>query len=152
VKAIEAMKAAGLRDLETFSPVPVHEIEEALEQRPSPVRIFTLVGGLLGLVTGWTLTIGAALHYPLIVGGKPIVSLPPFVIVSYILTILFGAVATILGLLIFGRLPRFRRDPVYDPRFSGDHYGLAVACDRDRVTQVEQELKSSGAIETRTVE
>ncbi len=150
VAAIEAAKAAGYSDLEAFSPVPGHAIEEALGQPPSPVRIFSLVGGLTGLAAGWALTIGAALHYPLIVGGKPIVSLPPFLIVAYILTILFGALATVAGLLLFARLPRFRRDPLYDPRFSGDHYGLAVGCEESKAEEVQATLKSNGAIEIRT--
>lgn len=149
--AVADLKASGFSDLETYSPVPVPAIEKALGRRPSPVRVFTLVGGLTGLTAGWVLTIGSALHYPLIVGGKPIVSLPPFLIVAYILTILFGALATIGGMLIFSRLPSPRRDPGYDPRFSGEHYGLAVSCSPEQIERVREILGQANPVETRTV-
>ena len=72
ILAIEQLKKAGYRELQALSPVPHHAIDQALDKPTSPVRVFTLVGCLLGSVIGFTLTIAASLHYPLIVGGKPI--------------------------------------------------------------------------------
>src|SRR5512141_422903 len=88
VLAIEQLKKAGYRELQALSPIPHHAIDEALDKPTSPVRVFTLVGCLLGCITGFTLTIAATLHYPLIVGGKPIISIPPFLVIVFELIIL----------------------------------------------------------------
>ena len=46
--AVRALRARGHRDLTVYTASPNHEIEEALEHRVSPVRLFTLIGGLTG--------------------------------------------------------------------------------------------------------
>ena len=48
VDAIGRLHAAGHTDFTVYSPIPRHEIEDALSQRVSPVRMFTLVGGISG--------------------------------------------------------------------------------------------------------
>ena len=124
--AIRALRDSGHREITLFSPVPRHEIDEALEGGRSPVRFFTLGGGILGGLTGFVLTITTSLHYPLITGGKPIISIPPFLIIVFELMILFGALGTILGMLLNIQLPRLTLEPGYDPRFSVDRFGLRL--------------------------
>ena len=99
VEAIERLKAQGYRDMTVYSPVPVHEIEDAVERdRPvSKVRLFTLIGGLTGTATGFFLTIWSALKWGLITGGKPVVSIPPFVVIAFELTILLGGLSILSG-------------------------------------------------------
>jgi hypothetical protein len=113
------------------------------------VRVFTLVGALVGFCTGWALTIGSALHYPLIVGGKPIVSIPPFGVLAYILTILFGALATMVGFLINARLPQLRLTPEYDERLSSDHYGIQIFGTDSDLVRFEKVMKKIGAVDVR---
>jgi len=149
IEAIRRVKELGYRDVTAVSPVPCHEIEEALEKGPSPVRFFTLGGGFLGAMTGFVLTTATSLHYPLITGGKPLVSIPPFLVIVFELAILFGALGTILGMLFNIRLPRFRLEPGYDPRFSEDRFGLWVRCSEGHSDQVQRVLRACGAEEVR---
>lgn len=154
LEAIRRLKDLGYRDLTAFSPVPHHEIEEVLEKPRSPVRYFTLGGGFLGAVTGFGLATLTSLNYPIIAGGimtggKPIVSIPPFLIMAFELAILFGSLSTILGMLLNIRLPRPRVEPGYDPRFSVDRFGLWVRCPADRSGAVEEVLQACGAEEIR---
>ena len=142
---IHELKKAGHGNFLVYAPVPHHDIEQALHRPKSPVRVFTLVGALTGFCTGWALTIGSAMHYPLIVGGKPIISIPPFGVLAYILTILFGALATMIGFLINARLPQLRLAAVYDERLSSDHYGIQVFCDEGKIKEFERLLKGCGA-------
>lgn len=146
-RAIRALRSSGYRQFTVFSPVPRHEIEEALHGGRSPVRFFTLGGGILGGITGFVLTIWTSLHYPLITGGKPIISIPPYLIIVFELTILFGALGTILGMLLNIQLPRLSLEPGYDPRFSVDRFGVWLRCSQDDVEAVEEILRSSGAEE-----
>lgn len=149
VRALQDLRAKGYHDLSVYSPLPVHEIQEVMERgrRLSPVRLFTLVGGLTGLVSGFLLTIWSSLRWNLVVGGKPIVSIPPFVVIAFELTILFGGVATVIGLLALARIPRNRPSPSFDPRFTNDRFGVAVHCGADRTLSVREILRAAGAEE-----
>jgi len=151
VKALEELRAKGYHDLEVYTPAPVHEIEDVMERgRPvSRVRLFTLIGGLTGTASGFILTIWSAMQWGLVTGGKPIASIPPFVVIAFELTILFGGLSTVLGMLLLGRLPRLWPSPAYDPRFSNDRFGVAVRCAPGRGPSVTAILRASGAEEVR---
>jgi hypothetical protein len=150
VSAVKALR--GAHEIRTISPVPLHQVDELLETRPSPVRRFTLAGGLVGFAAGWALTIGSAEHYPLIVGGKPLVSLTPFAVIAYICTILFGALFTVLGMLLNARLPRIQVGRGYDPRLTGNRFGLQVICGQDEIEDTKRKLLTLGAEEVMYVE
>jgi ActD protein len=152
VDAIERLKAGGYRDLTVWAPVPVHEILDTLEvERPlSRVRLFTLLGGLSGTALGFFLTIYSALRFGQVTGGKPIVSIPPYVVIAFELTILLGGLATLLGMLLLGRIPRFRPSVAYDPRFTRDKFGIAVTCTPGQLQPVRDILTATGAEEVRS--
>lgn len=153
VHAIRELRARGFRALATYSPVPLPEFEEALTGHglpKSPVRLFTLVGGLIGTASGFALTIWSSLKWNLVTGGKPVVSIPPFVVIAFELTILLGGLCTLLGLLVTARLPRLRGSPRYDPRFSADRFGVEVTCGSDQVATAKAILRDAGAEEVRT--
>lgn len=151
VKALEELRAKGYHDLTVYTPVPVHEIEDVLERdRPvSRVRLFTLIGGLTGTISGFLLTMWSSLKWDLIVGGKAPASVPPYVVIAFELTILFGGLATLIGLVTLAGLPRFRPSPWFDPRFTNDRFGVAVHCAPERSVSVREILQRAGAEEVR---
>ena len=150
VKAIEDLQAAGMTDLETYSPLPQHELEHALHRPKSPVRLFTLVGGLTGAAAGFALAIWTSLDWPLITGGKPIVSLPAFVVIAFEMTILFGALSTVLGLIINARLGPPAKDLAYDPRFSAGSFGVLVDAPAGQGDEARRILEAAGAEEVQS--
>jgi type IV secretory pathway TrbD component len=149
VESIERLRAAGLTDIVVFTPVPRHELEHALHVDQSPVRVFTLVGGLTGAATGFALTTWTSLDWPLVTGGKPIIALPAYVIIAFELTILFGALATVLGLFVNAWLPRARARVVYDESFSVGHFGVYVVPPADRFRDAVEVFRACGALEIR---
>jgi len=154
VRALEELKAKGYHDLTVYTPVPVHEIEDVVERdRPvSRVRLFTLLGGLTGLASGWIITAWSSLKWGIVVGGKPAMGLPvspPFIIIMFELMILFGGIGTLIGMVTLGRLPRFRPSASYDPRFTNDRFGVAVHCAAERAASVREILRAAGAEEVR---
>jgi len=151
LQAIRDLRAKGFSDLTVYTPVPVEEIEHEVEKvRPlSAVRLFTLIGALTGTASGFFLTIWSSLKWELITGGKAPVSIPPFVIIAFELTILFGGLATALAILVLGQLPKLKLSATYDPRFSVDRFGVAVACAPDKVDSVQSVLSAAGAEEVR---
>jgi hypothetical protein len=158
VRALEDLRARGYHDLTVYTPLPVHEIEEVLERdRPvSRVRLFTLIGGLTGIASAFILTIWSSLVWGQVTGGKYLQlgpggiigsSLPPFFIIAFEMMVLFGGLATVIGMIVLGRLPRFRQSPTFDPRFTNDRFGVAVHCAPERAGSVHELLRVAGAEE-----
>lgn len=148
VDAILNLKAAGLKRIVTFSPMPSHDLEHAMEPPQSPIRMFTLIGGLTGAATGFALPTLTSLDWPLVTGGKPIISIPPMIIIAFELTILFAALSTIAGLFINARLPRARANVIYDPSFSAGHFGVFVSAN-GKAQQARDILQNAGAVSVR---
>ena len=143
VEAIHALRKAGHSEITAFTPYPEHHIEEALGWRQSPVRVWTLVGGLTGAATGFAFTVWTSMDWPLVTGGKPMLSIPAYVVIAFELTILFGALATVIG------LPWTKPLVVYDPEFSAGRFGLWVAADEGRLDEVRSILQRSEPAEMR---
>lgn len=151
---IERFKQAGITGYTVLSPVPRHEILDIIyEGRPSPVRWWTLTGALAGLTIGLLLPSLTHAQWPMInPGGKPVVSLPPFFIIMFECTILFGGLFTLAGMIMHAGLPGFFMDKsLQDPRYSDDKFGIVFAGapeqDVERITTV---LEKSGAVEVTT--
>ena len=106
-RAAEQVRDAGFRNWDVISPCPLHGLDQAMGLKRSIVPRISLAGGITGFCTGmsliwWT----GAYDYKLTVGGKPLFS-PMFAFpVSYELTILFTAFATIIGMFVVNGLPR----------------------------------------------
>ena len=105
--AAKQVRDAGYKNWDVISPCPLHGLDSAMGLKRSIVPRISLAGGITGLITGMTMIwwTGAS-DYPLTVGGKPLFS-PMFAFpVSYELTILFTAFATIIGMFVVNGLPR----------------------------------------------
>ncbi len=104
--AAEQVRDAGYRNWDCITPLPIHGLDKAMGVKRSIVPRISLAGGITGFCTGmsmiwWT----GAYDYKLIVGGKPLFS-PMFAFpISYELTILFTAFATIGGMFFLNGLP-----------------------------------------------
>jgi ActD protein len=148
VRAIESVRRAGFPSPRVFSPFPSVHVLEALGLGRSPVRLWVLLGGISGAVSGFALTIGlSAAWYPHVTGGMPIVSVPPFVIIAFEMMILFGALAGTLGFLLHGGFPQLEASSGYNPRFTDDRFGVVVSCAGGRVPEAEGLLAKAGAEE-----
>lgn len=151
VDAIRQLRAKGFSNLTVYSPVPVEEIEEEMEHgRPlSKVRQFSIAGALTGTATAFFLTIWSSMKWELVTGGKHPVSIPPFIIIAFELSILLCGLATLLAVLVLGKLPKVKPSPTYDPRFTVDRFGVAVSCPPDSANAVGTLLTAAGAEEVR---
>lgn len=148
VEAIRALRAQGRKDFTVYSAAPNHELEEALGHPVSPVRLFTLLGGLTGCTAGFAMTIWMSLDWPLLVGGKPIAAIPPYVVIAFELTILMGALSTVAGVLLLS-LTKPTRGLMFDPSYTDDRIGIFVPAPSDQAGAVEQLLRTAGAVEVR---
>ena len=147
--AIHALRTGKYGDLTVYTPTPRHEIEHALGDPPSPVRRFTLIGGLLGVTFGYWIAIWVSDYWPLVVGGKPIASWVPYTIIGFEVMVLVGALSTVAGMFINSRIPKLTMTVGYDPRFSHGDYGVWVECEPANASKVESVLREHGAVEVR---
>jgi hypothetical protein len=141
VDSIHALKRAGYERITAYAPLPEHHLEQAMGYEQSSVRVFTLVGALTGTATGFAFTAWTSMDWPLVTGGKPILSMPAYVVIAFELTILFGALATVIGLFLNARLPKTKAQVVYDPEFSSGRFGLYVAAEEGELAEVRKILE-----------
>lgn len=146
-KAIERLRAAGHTDLQVFSPIPAPDLEEAMGITSSPVRLWALIGGMAGFTAAILLTTGTSLAYPLVTQGKPLVSIPPFIVVMFELTILFTGIFALIAMLVHARRPTLRLSPHYRPAFSVDRYGIFVAVPAERRDEARELVGDTGPLE-----
>ena len=125
VAAIHQARAAGFRRMEAYTPFPVEEVVEALDQPPTVLPWLVFIGGLTGCVGGFFMQWYAAVYsYPVVVAGKPLFSWPMFIPITFELTILCASLTAVLGMLALNGLPM-----PYHPLFNVPSFALAT---RDR--------------------
>lgn len=144
--SIRSLRGKGHTDLVVYTPTPRHEIADAMEDKPSPVRRFTLLGALIGCTFGYVFASYTSLDWILPTSGKAIVSPQAFTVIAFELTILLGSICTIIGIIIFARLFRKRNLP-YDERFTDDKFGIFLPCPQSEYEEMARILRDHGAEE-----
>jgi hypothetical protein len=144
VSAIEALRESPWKLDRVHTPFPSHKISEALMGKKSRVGYFTLMGGIIGFFTGFALATYTAVQWNIIVSGKPVVAWIPFLIVGFEFTILFAVFGNVVGLLTQARLPEFDTLKAYDPRFSGEYFGIVATCDEGDEQKLKDFLTNMG--------
>ena len=105
--AAQALNDKGFKAVETWSPFPIHGMDDAMGLTGSKVPWITLAGGLTGLTIGLTLQWWTgAVDYPLVIGGKPLFAWQFGLPVTFELSILLSAFGTVFGMFGLNLLPR----------------------------------------------
>lgn len=148
IEAARKLKAAGYT-VHAMTPTLYPELQAIADPGPSAVRWVTLLGALLGITGGATLAIWTSLDWPLITGGKEIVSLAPYLVVTFESMVLIGAIFNLAAMLFFGGLPGWMKAEGYDRRFSEDRIGLWVPVDPAGAEKAATVMRDEGAEEAR---
>ncbi len=147
--SIKELRSKGFESIQVFTPCPNHEIEDALDtgKEPSKVKYFTFCGAILGALVGASFTVLTSMDWPIVTSAKPIVSIPPYMIIIFECMILIGGLSTFLGLIINSRLRKNVAPHLYDERFSNDKFGILVNCSSENLEEVESILNKNGSEE-----
>ncbi len=150
--------AAGYRRINAYSPFPIEELSEAIGYHRDYVALCVLICGILGAVGGFALQYWTgAIAYPINVGGRPLLSIPAFIPITFECTILLAAFGAFLGNLMMNRLPQ-PYHPVFNvpgfARASQDRFFVCVKADDPKFNPAETRafLASLGAKEVSDVE
>jgi hypothetical protein len=107
VAATRRATEAGFRELDAYSPFPIEDLSEALRLKSSKLPYAVLVGGITGGVLGFLMQVFAqAIDYPLNIGGRPLISWPAYIPITFELTILLAAFGGVIGLFVVTRFPQ----------------------------------------------
>ena len=152
IAAAQQLKASGFEDLSLMSPIPIYEAQKVLGMDKSPVRHFSLIGAIVGGLSGFAMAVACALVFILPTGGRAIIAIPPFLIISYEMTILIGVLATLLGFHMCSGLPAWRDKP-YCVESNIDRFSLVVGFGPDDDPQIaEKIIRDAGAEKVTQVE
>ncbi len=148
LEAVTKMKAAGYRQIDAYSPFPIHGMTDALDCHDPKVPWLIFIMGIAGTFAGYSLEYMTStpvldhlprfirllpgvneMSYPMNIGGRPFHSWPNFIPVAFETTILFAALGAVVGMLLLNGLPR-PHHPIFNaPRFelaSQDKFILCV--------------------------
>jgi hypothetical protein len=118
VAAAQRAHGAGYRRMDGYTPFPVEGLAEAVGFHKTRLPLLVLIGGLTGLIGGLGMQVYlSSVAYPLNVGGRPLVSIPYFIPVTFELTILLAALTAVFGMLALNGLPMPYHPVFNDPRF-----------------------------------
>ncbi|MBI2059232.1 MAG: DUF3341 domain-containing protein [Nitrospirae bacterium] len=141
--AIRELKKAGYREMLCQSPIPYEDIQMELKPKSARVWFFSGLGAAFGILFGLTLVLGTFFLANIMTGGKPIMSIPPALVIAYECANLFGFIGTFTGLVLLTRRWR-RKVSFYEERASEDKLVLFVECPDGHLTQVQNHLKKAG--------
>ena len=120
--AAHRVRGAGYRNVDAYSPFPIHGMDEALALPKSWIPLLVLIGALAGTALGFGLEYWVSvIDYPVLVGGKPYNSWPAFIPVAYETTILLGGLTAAISMLAINGLPL-----PYHPVFNVERFTLAM--------------------------
>jgi hypothetical protein len=147
--AMDGLKEAGFElgtfDVLTGTPYPEGAFGEHVPQH----RLFRFpaFGAIIGFTLSVFLTSVTQLAYPMVTGGKPILSVFAMLIIMYEMTMLAGVIATVIGIIFESRLPNMKPG-IYDTRITEGWIGVVITFDDDsKVADAESVLNKAGALE-----
>jgi hypothetical protein len=158
LRAAEKVQSAGFRRWDVFTPFPISGLDEVMGHNNSPVGRFAFVAAAGAfLLTFGLIWFGNTLDYPLIVGGKPMFSVPVVLVSAFIMLILGGAIGALAGLFVLAPLPRLHHPLLGNARFahaSRDKFFIVIGANDPKFSMIEtrQLLESIGGAPIEIVE
>ena len=120
--AAQEVSKNGYKSFDTYSPFPIHGMDDAMNLKPSILGWIVLVGGSIGLIGGFSMQTFMSLDYKLIISGKPFASYPAFIPVTFELMVLISAFAAVFGMFALNKLPQH-----YHPVFKSQNFKKATS-------------------------
>ncbi len=122
VSAARRTREAGFKKFDAYTPYPIHELDGAMDLHDNRVSKFTLIAGLLGCIGGFSLCSWvSAVALPLNIAGRPMISVPMFIPITFECTILLGGLTAAISMIVMNGLPS-----PYHPVFNVDRFAGAA--------------------------
>ena len=148
--AIKSLQEGGVKIHEVFSPYAIHGLENVLGYKlsrlPKAAFLFGLTGTTLALSM---LYLMMGYDWPMIIGGKNFTSVPPFIPVTFELTVLLAAFGMVFTFFVASDLKPWGKPKIFDIRITLDKFAIAIDLDKNTKSQIEIDaiLNGTGASE-----
>ncbi len=143
--AAKNLRSSGFDNISLLSPVPLEEAQEVLGLGKSPVRRYSLAGAIIGAISGFAMAAGTALVFILPTGGRAIITVPPFLIITYEMTILLGVLFTLIGFHFVSGLPAWRDRPYLSSAGTDKFVVVVEGADGEQAARAETIIRDAGA-------
>lgn len=150
IHAVEKVRGKGVKIHEVYSPFPVHGLDEALGYKKTRLPIAAFMFGMTGTSLALIMQIWMlGYDWPMIIGGKNFASLPPFIPVTFELTVLLSALGMVATFLIVSDMKPYRWPQQFDIRSTDDKHIMAIDLATNKMSKADigAILKDSGAQE-----
>ncbi len=149
--AVRKVRKGGVKIHEVYTPFPVHGLDEALGYKRTRLPIAAFLFGITGTTLALVMQIWMlGYDWPMIIGGKDHAGLPPFIPVTFELTVLLSALGMVATFLIVSDMKPYAWPRQFDVRSTDDKHVMAVdiaanaSRSKDEITRV---LREAGAVE-----
>lgn len=147
-QAVESLEKQGFSsdEYEILTAMPYPEGTFGEKRAKHRLYVFPFVGAASGFSVALLLTMGTQLYPPLVTGGKPILSVPPMVIIMFEGAMLGAILFSVIGVIFEARLfgPKLG---LYDRRITEGYIGLLVTTSAERLPQAKKAMADAGVKE-----
>ena len=152
LKAVKSARAEGLQIWNCFTPFPVHGLEHAMGIKDTRLHTAGFLFGATGTTVALSFMIWVnSVNYPINFGGKPLISLPSYIPITFELTVLFASVGMVLLYLYINRLAPGMEHAILDPRTTSHLFLMGFEIDDSttdaQIADVRRVLEENGAVE-----
>jgi len=148
LKSAEKARDKNMEMYDVYTPFPVHGLDDAMGIKRSFLPYVTFVAGAVGLGAALVLQIWtSAVDWPTIIGGKPFISLPAFIPITFEVTVLFAAHSTVAAFLVYNKLFPGKKAMIMHPEQTCNKFVMAFEKDKVSVDDASIMFKELGAVE-----
>jgi hypothetical protein len=151
LSAVKKIRGNGVKIHEVYSPFPVHGLDEQLGYKRTRLPIAAFLFGMTGTSLALIMQSGMlGFDWPMIIGGKDFWSIPPFIPVTFELTVLLSALGMVATFMIVSDMKPYKWPRQFDLRSTNDKHIMAIDLatnngkSKDELTRI---LKDAGAEE-----
>ena len=127
IDAVKQVRNDGVKIKEVYTPFPIHGLDTALGYKMSRLPIAAFLFGMTGTILALTMMYYMmGFDWPMNIGGKNFVALPPFIPVTFEVTVLLSALGMVATFLIVSDLKPYKIPRMFDIRSTDDKLVMAI--------------------------
>ncbi|MFC2124531.1 DUF3341 domain-containing protein [Bacteroidota bacterium] len=149
LSAAKLLRENNIKIHEVYSPFPIHGIDDVLGYKRSRLPRVAFLFGTLGLLIALVMQFWMmGIDWPMIIGGKDFASLPPFIPVTFELTVLISALGMVGVFMLASNLKPYKKPRIFDLRITDDKHVIAIDLEANNGNEVKiKEVLTSGGAE-----
>jgi len=154
LNGVKEIQDKGISIYDVRTPFPVHGLDDVLKLKRSQLPRLGFIAGGIGAIVAFLFQMWVFTEsWPINFGGKPYLSVPSFIPVTFELAVLFAAISLVFGFLIKSGIGPGAPTIIFDERTSDDAFLVVIELEDethgDKITTV---LNEAGAQEIKNVE